>query len=167
MNTTLPTLALVAATLFGMAEAGQIYKYVDAQGRMHYADQPQPGWKRVDVRPPTNSQESEWSEPGIARGADLERATECARKQEQIKTYRNAARIVERDSLGRDKEYTADERKQLIEKTEAEVESLCSAVPPGAPPAAAATEEFDTSAPAESAPMEEDSEPVSDYEEAR
>ncbi len=163
MNTTLPTLALVVAALFGVAEAGQIYKYVDAQGRVHYADQPQPGWKRVDVRPPTNSQESEWSEPGVARGADLERAAECARKQEQLKTYRNAARIVERDSLGRDKEYSADERKQLIEKTETEIESLCSSAPASAaPPAAAADEEVDVSAPPEELP-----ESVSDYEEAR
>ena len=127
MKITLPGLALILFGVCGVASAQQIFKYVDQQGRVHYADQPQPGWERVDVRAPTNTEAD--SRGGLGDGAQqaqsLERAVECARKQEQIKTYRTAARIVERDSLGRDKEYNADERQQLIAKTEAQIDDLC------------------------------------------
>ncbi len=136
MRKTRILMALLLASTTLTAYAGQIFKYVDPQGRVHYADRPQAGWKLVDVRPPTNSQAGEGTntgDDGAAKpGQDVARATECARKQEQIKTYRNASRIVERDNLGRDKEYTAEEREQLIAKTEAQVEEFCNPPKPGA-----------------------------------
>lgn len=118
------TLALVSlsAVCFTAGAAGAIYKFVDPQGRQHFADQPKAGWTRVDVR--TSVVETEGAEaPEETREQAVTRAADCARKQEQLRTYRNASRIVERDALGREKEYSDEERTSLIQKYEQDVQA--------------------------------------------
>lgn len=123
--------ALVLASTCLGAAASQIFKYVDPQGRVHYADQPKPGWQRVGVTPPPAGSaapeegETETREQAVARAAD------CARKEEQLKTYRNASRVIERDALGREKDYSEEDRQRLIQKMEQEIQACKQ--PPAAP----------------------------------
>ncbi|MGH8399705.1 MAG: DUF4124 domain-containing protein, partial [Gammaproteobacteria bacterium] len=43
-------LLLLAMTTF--AQADQVYKWVDAQGNVHYSDKPHPGAQKVKIAPP-------------------------------------------------------------------------------------------------------------------
>lgn len=118
--------ALTALTLVSacLPAAAAIYKYVDPQGRVHYADQLKPGWQRVDVQAPSVSDDpGQTGETTETREQAIARAAECARKEEQLKNYRTARRVIERDTLGREREFSEEDRKLLIEKTEQEIEA--------------------------------------------
>jgi hypothetical protein len=134
----LMSVLLLAA--FG-AGAGQIYKWVDAQGRYHYGDQPQPGWTPVEVKPiggpaperdtPTDAAPQPTTATGTKPGADDSaareklRAEECQRRKEQLDTYRRAPKIVERNQLGEEREFSEEQRLKLIEQTQRQVKELC------------------------------------------
>ncbi|MFP5305879.1 MAG: DUF4124 domain-containing protein [Gammaproteobacteria bacterium] len=148
--------AVIAAAAFA-ASAGQVYKWVDANGRVHFSDTPRPGWKAVDLNAPGTAEaaaaaaeptaEDETdavTEAGDAAtdaavedegaGADAAispqlRAEECTRAREQLESYRNATKIVERDAEGKEKEYSTSERLQLIQQTQQRVTELCSPQP--------------------------------------
>lgn len=100
---------------------GPIYKFVDPQGRQHFADQPKAGWTRIDVRTSVAEPVVEEASPET-RDQAVTRAADCARKEEQLRTYRNAASVVERDALGREKQYSEEERGRLIAQFEQEVQ---------------------------------------------
>lgn len=125
----IPALSGAFLIASGAVGAGQIYKWVDPSGGIHYGDQPQPGWKPVDVNPlpagdaaaPVASGES--GDEGAA--AAERRAAECQRRKEQLASYRNASNIVERDSLGNERQYNEEDRLKLIEMTERQVRELC------------------------------------------
>jgi opacity protein-like surface antigen len=132
MNTRTLLGALLLSGLCAVAQAGDIYKWVDAKGRFHYSDVAQAGWTRVDDKTGTARASSEDSD-GENREGDEEqastaaarRAADCARAQEQLRTYRSATRIVERDSLGREKEYSDEDREKLLVVTEQQIASNC------------------------------------------
>lgn len=120
--------ALLLSGICAVVQAGDIYKWVDAKGRFHYSDLPQPGWTRVEDKPGTaNSLSGESAVEGAPqqRVSAVSQAEECRHKREKLYTYRNAAKIVERDSLGGAKEYSAEERERLIVRTELELASEC------------------------------------------
>lgn len=156
MRVKLMCFAVIAAAAFA-ASAGQVYKWVDPNGRVHFSDTPRPGWKAVDLNAPGTAEaaaaaaeptaEDETdavTEAGDAAtdaavedegaGADAAispqlRAEECARAREQLESYRNATKIVERDAEGKEKEYSTSERLQLIQQTQQRVTELCSPQP--------------------------------------
>lgn len=115
------------------AMAAQVYKWVDAGGRIHYGDQPQPGWKRVDVNAPPAS-----APPGAAPApvqyGSVDQAA-CEQKRKELESYQKAARVIERDALGREKEFNPEDRKKLVELTQKQVDDTCAGRTP--PPAAA------------------------------
>lgn len=113
-----------------MAQAGPIYKWIDPAGRIHYGDQPQPGWKRVEVNaPPSSGGPAPAAKPDGAvasGGSALEPdAAQCESKRKSLEAYQNAARLVERDSLGREKEFTPEDRQKLIDLTQQQVDQVC------------------------------------------
>ncbi len=102
------------------AMAAQVYKWVDAGGRIHYGDQPQSGWKRVDVNAPPAS-----AAPGAASGLGPAEKAACEQKRKELESYQKAARVVERDALGREKEYSAEDRQKLIALAQKEADDIC------------------------------------------
>ena len=50
---------------------------------------------------------------------------ECKRKRDQLDTYQKASRIVEKDALGSEKEYSADDRKKLIDSIQKQIAENC------------------------------------------
>lgn len=48
MDLTRPLLAVLLLAATFAAGAGQVYKWVDPNGKVRYSDMPQAGWKRVD-----------------------------------------------------------------------------------------------------------------------
>ncbi|MEW6167378.1 MAG: DUF4124 domain-containing protein [Pseudomonadota bacterium] len=150
MRVKLMCFAVIAAAAFA-ASAGQVYKWVDPNGRVHFSDTPRPGWTAIDLNAPGTA-EAAAAEPaaadatqardatsdaavedeGAGAGAAISpqlRAEECARAREQLESYRNATKIVERDAEGKEKEYSTKERLQLIQQTQQRVTELCSPQP--------------------------------------
>lgn len=115
---------LLLALVAGGADAGKVYRWVDAQGKVHYGDRPDGAKAAVEVRPGVTTTVPD-ATPGSDAGAEAKRAALCTQKREQLGTYKNASRIVEKDSLGNEKEFTAEEQLKLIEKTERDIEALC------------------------------------------
>jgi hypothetical protein len=133
-------LLLLAATC--SATAGEVYKWVDGEGRVHFSDAPRAGWKRVDLKaapgfaPVSTAPESDGgavqdgSGDSAGEGVDSPeraklRAEECQKRRDQLETYRKANAITERDSLGNERTFTEDQRLQLIEQTQRQVNELC------------------------------------------
>lgn len=136
-------LVLLASCTFlvmGVASAGSdsIYRWKGADGKIYYGDTPPAAAQEVrnfDSRfagPSATAVPKGTTAEPAAEGevATTTNAAECAQKQGQVKAYRNATQLIERDSLGREREYTADERKQLIARVEAEMETVCGGAQP-------------------------------------
>ena len=107
------------------AVAADVYKWKDAQGHVHYGDQPKQNSEKVNVNP------AHADDPAEA-GAKAQRAkviAECGRKRDQLMTYQNAARIVEKDALGNEKEYNDADRQRLIQVTQKQIADQCKDVP--------------------------------------
>lgn len=115
------------------AAGDPIYRWKGTDGKTHYGDAPPLGAQ--DVR----NFEQRIGKPAAAASSQSESLTDeevaardaaCATKRSQLKTYQNATQLIERDALGRDREYTPEERKQLVAKLEAEVQTQCEGAQP-------------------------------------
>ncbi len=151
MDVTRPLfLVVLLAATFG-ASAGQVYKWVDPNGKVRFSDMPQVGWKRVDpatgaaiesnvnIQPQEELEDPEGEAEGAAGGeaspaspqvaskppSPALKAQECKRRQEQLANYQKANRVITQDALGAEKEYSEIERLQLIERTQSQVKELC------------------------------------------
>lgn len=115
--------ALAAGSALAAPEV--VYRLIDKNGQVHYSDTPREGWTKLEVRAPA-SDDATPPEPGSPAAL---RAEECERKKKQLETYRTASTIKERDALGRDREYSAQERAQLLELTQKQVGEACGPAP--------------------------------------
>jgi hypothetical protein len=126
------TLVVLAALAGSALAADTVYRWTDENGRLHYSDLPSGNAKaameRVDVRTGTATK-AEPPPPEDAQAAATQKAEKCAVKRAQFKSYTSAIRLVEKDALGREHEYTSDERDALIAKTQSEIDQLCAEVP--------------------------------------
>lgn len=102
------------------AHAGEVYTWTDERGRTHFSDKPVPSAKKIVVKTPGGN-------PGPITGEDpaSQRARECQNKKDQLQNYERAEKIVERDSLGKDHEYTPEQRKQLLDRTRQQMDEAC------------------------------------------
>jgi hypothetical protein len=148
-----PALAGIALVLLACAGSAQaenkVYRWVDSQGNVHYGDMPPDAKKakRMEVRPPNSA---EPPPPSL----DAQKLEQCREKIAQIETYRQAARISETDGLGNRREYSDEQKEQLIQRLQTQYAAACGD-PPAAPAAPAAGQQaaepaFET--PSETAP---------------
>ena len=120
-------LTLSLALACAAASAGEVSKWRDTDGRLHYGDRP----KDAQAESVTVSPSSGSGEPSANLAGEKERMAECQRKRAQLESWRAAPTMSEVDNLGRTREYTPAEREQFLALTEAKVAELC------APPKAA------------------------------
>lgn len=116
--------ALCALLVCAGAAAGDVYKWKDKDGRVHYGDKPkaEPA-QPVEIRAP--------GETSVATGGDdAARAAECQRRRAKLDTYRKAPSISETDNLGKTREYTEAERQQFIALYEKQADDACAPPPP-------------------------------------
>jgi hypothetical protein len=106
--------------------AGEVYKWVDKDGKVHYGDRPKHQAEQVIGAPPANDVE----DPETVKAAEA-KAAECNRKKAQLENYRKASSIKETDSLGRIREYSEEERQKLLNLTERQVTEACEPPAPG------------------------------------
>lgn len=107
--------------------AGEVYKWVDRDGKVHYGDRPKHEAEQVMTAPAASG---ETTDPEAAKTVDAKTA-ECSRKKAQLENYRKASSINETDSLGRTREYSEEERQKLLAVTEQQVTEACAPAAPG------------------------------------
>ncbi|HSW14219.1 MAG TPA: DUF4124 domain-containing protein [Solimonas sp.] len=123
-------MVVLGLTLATPVFAGQVYKWVDPAGQVHFGDQPQPGWKPFDVRAPSASEQAP-AAPAAAEKpagdvAKLEpNAEQCEKKKKDLESYKAASKVIEHDPLGRKKEYSEEEKQKLVEVTQQQADQLC------------------------------------------
>ena len=110
--------------------ASGVYKWTDKHGRVHYGDKPVLNAEKIKDKPGTAA-----AAVPLDEEARRKREADCKQQRDQLEVYQSAARLVEKDNLGNEREYTADDKKRLIDLTQAKIRSLCGALP--APEAAA------------------------------
>ena len=125
MRTAIAAICLCLAS--AVCQAENIYRWTGSDGRTYYGDLPPSGAAnitRVNARAAA-SEAAPASPVTPARDELAVREDDCARKRQQVESYRSAALLVEKDSLGREREFSEEERQLLIARTEAEINVLC------------------------------------------
>ena len=125
MRATLLGICLLAVVGTGMA-APKVYRWVDARGQVHYSDRPAPDARdiqEVKVKFGATTESVLPSEdPALL---EAQRVAACGTKRQQLSIYQNSVRLVEKDALGREREYSLEERELLVARTRGEIEQLC------------------------------------------
>ncbi|HKY91388.1 MAG TPA: hypothetical protein VJM11_10130 [Nevskiaceae bacterium] len=125
-------LALCAAT--ATVDARYVYRWSE-NGVDHYSDVEHPGAERVwvdDAKAQNRSGSGAPRAAGAPAGDPLQdptspefRQMRCDQKQGQLKQYESAAKLVEKNALGVEREYTPEEKDKLVAQTRAEVAKYC------------------------------------------
>jgi hypothetical protein len=128
MNARTLVLTLVLAVIAMPALAGNVYRWVDKDGKVHFGDRPPPGAQHVQLRRsgasvPAPAGGEDAQEPGEEAAAA--RAAACEREREKLRNYRGADRIVQTDALGQESELDEEQRQQLLELTERRMREHC------------------------------------------
>lgn len=118
---------LIALFCAGAAQAAEVYKWVDKDGKVHYGDRPKHDAQQIMADPADSSAATD---PEAAKTAEA-KAAECSRKKAQLETYRKASSIKETDSLGRTREYSEEERQKLLALSEQQATEACAPATPG------------------------------------
>lgn len=125
--TTIASLLLALAAQPALAD--KVYRWVDAHGQVHYSDKPAPNAQEIEIQPPETTGAQPESAPPVS-DAEAERAALCKQRQAQLESYRNASRIIAKDEQGNPRDYSEQERLQLIERTKQSIKELCGPAPP-------------------------------------
>lgn len=127
-------IALCLMLVAGTSYAESIYRWTGADGRVQYGDLP-PGNARnvqkLDSRLGNTTQKSPSPTEADTAISDTRRV-DCAAKSAQLKTFKSAAKLVEKDNLGREREFTSEEKQLLIERTQSDLDTQCAGVAPEA-----------------------------------
>ena len=134
---------LTASLLVGlspMCMAGQVYKWVDAQGVTHFGSQPPPGGQATTVIKPSPSAAKPAAPPpagaiGDQKAIDQQVKQQIAEQQAQLKAFceqtrTNLAQLqnnprVREDVEGEMRRLTEEERRQRIDETRKQIEEHC------------------------------------------
>ena len=122
-----PIVLVLACALCAPAFAGDVYKWKDAQGNVHYGDKPKAGGDEVEIRG-TGGKGPALHDPAEV-AATSAREAECKRKKDKLAMYQQAPSISETDNLGKTREYSEEERQLFLKRYEKETSEAC------APPA--------------------------------
>jgi hypothetical protein len=114
-------LAVSLALACAAASAGEVYKWKDKDGRVHYGDRP----KDAQAESVTIDSPGAGGEPSPTFAAEKDRVAECQKKRAQLEAWRRAPTMSEVDNLGRTRQYTAAERNQFLAMTEEKITALC------------------------------------------
>lgn len=124
MRAMLAVLAVVLVASQARVAAGdRVYQWVGPDGKTYFGDLPPADAQ--DIREKERRFGNTSAAPPEAPKQVAENEAECANKRKQLETFRNATQLVEKDALGRERVYTAEERELLIKKTQTDLESQC------------------------------------------
>jgi hypothetical protein len=121
--------ASIGLCLAASAAAADVYKWKDAQGHVHYGDLSKRGAEKVKAGPANGESATPADRDKDQEAQKARHDEDCSRKRDQLATYSTAARIVEKDSLGNEKEFNEADRKKLIELTQKQIADGCAEAP--------------------------------------
>ncbi len=147
MKYTLIAASMMILVCGSAVQAEGVYKWVDAQGRVHYGDQPQSNAAKplsIQSAPPVDESMQQRREamsklpkakPEVqkkpndtissAKEAQEQITQNCDRAKERLSTYAAAALLADKGSDGEKRLLNEDERKKLIEDTRGDVDKWC------------------------------------------
>ncbi|MEQ6340266.1 MAG: DUF4124 domain-containing protein [Gammaproteobacteria bacterium] len=147
MKYTLIAASLMMLACGATAQADGVYKWVDAQGRVHYGDQPQSNKAQplnIQSAPPVDeglrqrreamskqpkakpeAQKKQDDTISSAKEAREQITQNCERAKERLGKYAAAALLSDKGNDGEQRLLNEDERSKLIEETRGEVEKWC------------------------------------------
>jgi len=125
--------ALAMASLAAPAMA-DVYRWVDANGKVHYSDTPPPegaerlsmGRDKSRVPPPSGKQGDKKGTPQSPEQAQAAlQKTQCEYWQARLNAYQSDNRIVVTDDDGSRHELTADEKAKEIKQAKSYLDTNC------------------------------------------
>ncbi|MGH8455145.1 MAG: DUF4124 domain-containing protein [Nevskiales bacterium] len=128
--------------LVSVAAAAEVYRWVDAEGEVHYGDRPVQGAQEVQVKTPDSGETAATSPESAA--AQSARAQQCELARKRLNEYEKSDALIQEDEFGRRREIRGEERVQLIVRAQSNVKDYCSdqasaeTAPAAGPPAEAA-----------------------------
>lgn len=122
-------LALCLSLSLIEASSAAVYRWTGDDGRTYYGDQPPLGARDVQTVGQRPGIAPTTATPDAAQAESTAREAECARLRADLNRYRVATKLVETDSLGRERVFTPEEQKLLVAKTEAGVTLTCGSSP--------------------------------------
>ncbi len=122
--------ALLWACSAAAADA-TLYRWVDKDGHVHYGDQAAPNAKQVNPKRLGNEDADASAGDAAAAAASAKQAAECQSKNDQLGRYKSATSITETDALGNTRDYSAEQKDQLVAKTQQYIDAHCSAAASG------------------------------------
>jgi len=123
-KTALSMLLLIVGAANAFAD-GKLYRWVDANGGVHYGDQPVGSAQEVEPKSVQSAKSTDTTAAQAPLAPGGASAEECQRKRDQLGSYRTAGKVSETDGLGNTRDYTPEEKQKLIEITEKSVHDLC------------------------------------------
>ena len=128
-------LILLPLLLAAAAANAAVYKWTDAQGRVHFSDKPVQDATTVQDKVATQAaKQSEESQDKAKEKASKQE--ECKSAQDQADLYSKADRLIEKDALGNEKEYDAKDKEALMAVQQAKVKDACKGVLTSSTPSA-------------------------------
>jgi hypothetical protein len=124
------------------AASADVYKWKDQNGVWHYGDKPKHDAQQVEIKPDSGT-----AEPSVAEADRQGRDKECQDKKAQLEGWRKSTKMSEVDSLGREREFTKEERAQFMALQEKKMQEICAR-----PPTPEAEGSFPPPPPAEAPP---------------
>ncbi|MBU6469799.1 MAG: DUF4124 domain-containing protein [Gammaproteobacteria bacterium] len=145
----LPVLMVPAVLAFSAAQAQQVYRWVDAQGNVHYSQTPPPAGatkaKVIEVAPPppdptgvaeqqqlvksvaaadaAQQKAAQEAAQAAAKKAQQQQACDAARKQ--LQAYMDTHRVITNSTSASPAYYTGDDLVKLREQTQQQVNKTC------------------------------------------
>ena len=108
---------LLLLVFFGFAHADSVYRWVDAQGHVHYSQTPPPNdatrARVMDVEPPPPDPTS------------LRQQQACAAARKQLQIYMEAHRVITHPKNGTTTYYTGDNLVKFREQAQQQVNKVC------------------------------------------
>lgn len=118
-------LALCLSLSLIEVSSATVYRWTGEDGRTYYGDQPPLGARDVQTVGPRLGTAATTAASDAQQAETAQREAECARLRADLNRYRVATKLVETDSLGRERVFSAEEQKLLVAKTEAGVTLAC------------------------------------------
>jgi len=121
-------LLLSAYAALASAAGGSVYTWKDTSGHLHYSDNPPANTNVQVVQPGIQSggpvADSDTASSATPAGT-ADSAAECQKQKDKLTAYTAASTISETDSLGKTREFSAEERQKLLALTTEKVKQVC------------------------------------------
>lgn len=131
------SILLIALSLGAVSAQADVYRWVDADGKVHYSDTPPPeGAQKTDIQSGHNSLSSQPPAPAKQAGAAAPPASaakaqaelqqkQCELARATLQAYQSDATLVRKDADGNKHVLTADEKAKEIDQAKQQVKAAC------------------------------------------